>query len=102
MTRSESTTPVSPDKPAEDRDHALIARILAGERELFHELVRPCEKSVYFAAYSLLRNEQDAEDVAQEADPQGAEELAHVSRRGQVQHMAGFDCAQRGARPAAP
>ena len=30
-------------------------------------LVRPCEKSVYFAAYSLLQNEQDAEDVAQEA-----------------------------------
>ncbi len=40
---------------------------MAGERELFHELVRPYEKSVYFAAYSLLRNEQDAEDVAQEA-----------------------------------
>ena len=44
----------------------LIARILAGERELFHELVRPYEKSVYVAAFSILQNEQDAEDAAQE------------------------------------
>ena len=33
---------------------------------MFHELVRPYEKSVYFAAYSILQNEHDAEDVAQE------------------------------------
>ena len=50
-----------------DRDAELIARVLAGERELFHELVRPYEKSVYFAAFSVLQNEQDAEDAAQEA-----------------------------------
>jgi RNA polymerase sigma-70 factor (ECF subfamily) len=48
------------------RDVALIARILGGERELFHELVRPYEKSVYFATHSILQNEQDAEDAAQE------------------------------------
>jgi RNA polymerase sigma-70 factor, ECF subfamily len=49
------------------RDAQLIARILAGERELFHELVRPYEKSLYLATYSILQNEQDAEDAAQEA-----------------------------------
>ena len=49
-----------------DRDAELIARVLAGERELFHELVCPYEKSVYFAAFSVLQNEQDAEDAAQE------------------------------------
>src|ERR1700733_5082378 len=54
------------DSPAV-RDTGLIARILAGERELFHELVRPYEKSIYFAAFSILQNEQDAEDAAQEA-----------------------------------
>ncbi len=48
------------------RDGELIVRILAGERELFHELVQPYEKSVYFAAFSVLQNEQEAEDVAQE------------------------------------
>lgn len=44
----------------------LIARVLGGERQLFHELVRPYERSVYFAAFSILQNESDAEDVAQE------------------------------------
>jgi RNA polymerase sigma-70 factor (ECF subfamily) len=47
-------------------ERELIARVLAGERELFHELVRPYERSVYFAAFSILDNQQDAEDVAQE------------------------------------
>jgi RNA polymerase sigma-70 factor, ECF subfamily len=43
-----------------------IRRILAGEKQLFHELIRPCERSIYFLLQSLLRNEADAEDVAQE------------------------------------
>ncbi|HLH07589.1 MAG TPA: sigma-70 family RNA polymerase sigma factor [Terriglobales bacterium] len=49
------------------RDGELIRRVLAGERELFHELIRPYEKAVYLTAYSLLQNEADAEEVAQEA-----------------------------------
>jgi RNA polymerase sigma-70 factor, ECF subfamily len=53
--------------PPSQRDAALIGRILSGERELFHELVRPYEKSVYLAAYAILQNEHDAEDAAQEA-----------------------------------
>lgn len=52
--------------PVRERDTQLIARILGGERELFHELIRPYEKGVYMAAYSLLKNEADAEEVAQE------------------------------------
>jgi RNA polymerase sigma-70 factor, ECF subfamily len=48
------------------RETGLIARIVAGERELLHELVRPYEKAVYFAAFSMLRNPHDAEDTAQE------------------------------------
>jgi RNA polymerase sigma-70 factor (ECF subfamily) len=43
-----------------------IRRILAGEKHLFHDLIRPCERSIYFLLYSLLRNEAEAEDVAQE------------------------------------
>jgi len=53
--------------PARERDAQIIARVLGGERELFHELIRPYEKGVYLAAYSLLQNEADAEEVAQEA-----------------------------------
>jgi RNA polymerase sigma-70 factor, ECF subfamily len=43
-----------------------IRRILSGEKHLFHDLIRPCERSIYFLLFSLLKNEADAEDVAQE------------------------------------
>lgn len=43
-----------------------IRRILAGEKHLFHDLIRPCERSIYFLLFSLLKNETDAEDAAQE------------------------------------
>lgn len=43
-----------------------IRRILAGDRQLFHELIRPCEKPIYFLLLSMLKNEADAEDAAQE------------------------------------
>lgn len=44
-----------------------IASILAGNTHEFHELIRPYERSVYVMALSMLKNEADAEDVAQEA-----------------------------------
>jgi RNA polymerase sigma-70 factor (ECF subfamily) len=49
------------------REQELIARVQRGEHELFYELVRPYERRVYAAALAILRNESDAEDVAQEA-----------------------------------
>jgi RNA polymerase sigma-70 factor (ECF subfamily) len=52
--------------PNPEQDAERIRRILAGEKHLFHELIRPCERSIYFLLYSLLRNESDAEDAAQE------------------------------------
>lgn len=45
----------------------MVADILAGETRLYHELIRPHERSVYLMALSYLKNEADAEDVAQEA-----------------------------------
>jgi RNA polymerase sigma-70 factor (ECF subfamily) len=45
----------------------MIASILGGQPQLFHELIRPYERSVYVMALSFLHNEADAEDVAQEA-----------------------------------
>ncbi len=45
----------------------LIQRIRNGEHELFYELIQPYERRVYAAAFAILRNEADAEDVAQEA-----------------------------------
>ena len=43
-----------------------IRRILAGEKQLFHSLIRPCERAIYFLLLSLLRNEVEAEDAAQD------------------------------------
>jgi RNA polymerase sigma-70 factor (ECF subfamily) len=49
------------------REAECIARIVAGERELYHELIRPYERGLYLSAYSVLQNEADAEDAVQEA-----------------------------------
>jgi RNA polymerase sigma-70 factor, ECF subfamily len=49
------------------REQELIAAVQRGQNELFYELVRPYERRVYAAALAILRNETDAEDVAQEA-----------------------------------
>lgn len=45
----------------------MIAAILAGDQRQFHELIRPFERGVYRMALSMLRNEAEAEEVAQEA-----------------------------------
>jgi RNA polymerase sigma-70 factor (ECF subfamily) len=52
--------------PGPEFEADCIRRILAGERHLFHDLIRPCERSIYFMLFSLLRNAADAEDAAQE------------------------------------
>ena len=44
----------------------IIACVLAGQREYFHELVRPYERAMYLAAFAILRNQADAEEAAQE------------------------------------
>ncbi len=49
------------------REQDLISSVQRGQHELFYELVRPYERRVYAAALAILRNEQDAEDAAQEA-----------------------------------
>ncbi len=57
------TDPISPAQLAEPE---LIARILKGERRLFHDLVRPYERAVYVTAHAILRNHADAEEAAQD------------------------------------
>jgi RNA polymerase sigma-70 factor, ECF subfamily len=49
------------------RERELMQRIRAGETDLFYELIRPYERGVFFAAASILGNDADAEEVAQEA-----------------------------------
>jgi RNA polymerase sigma-70 factor (ECF subfamily) len=45
----------------------LIQRVLAGEREFFHDLIRPYERGAFILAYSILRNREDAEEAVQQA-----------------------------------
>jgi RNA polymerase sigma-70 factor, ECF subfamily len=51
----------------ERSESQMIAAILGGDTQLYHELIRPYERSVYLMALSYLKNEADAEDAAQEA-----------------------------------
>ena len=48
-------------------EQALIRRVQAGDAEAFYELVRPYERAVFLAAVAIVKNEADAEEVAQEA-----------------------------------
>jgi RNA polymerase sigma-70 factor, ECF subfamily len=54
----------------------MIAAILAGDRELYHKLIQPYEPSVYRMALSFVKNEAEAEDVAQEAFLKAFRDLA--------------------------
>jgi RNA polymerase sigma-70 factor (ECF subfamily) len=51
----------------QEHEARLIAAVLSGDREKFHDLIRPYERQVYLTALSLVKNETEAEDVAQEA-----------------------------------
>lgn len=44
----------------------MIAAILAGDIQLYHQLIRPHERRVYIMSFSYMKNETEAEDVAQE------------------------------------
>jgi RNA polymerase sigma-70 factor, ECF subfamily len=48
-------------------EEELIGRVVSGEPGYFYELIKPYERRVYLAAYGILRNEADAEEVAQES-----------------------------------
>ena len=55
----------SPHMPsAAEHDLGHIARVLAGEKELFYELIQPYERMIYTAALSVMNNPHDAEEVA--------------------------------------
>ncbi len=58
---------VKAEDAAQMREQDLLRRVQAGEKQLFYELVKPYERRVYTAAFSVLRNQAEAEDAAQEA-----------------------------------
>src|SRR5260370_33921070 len=48
-------------------EEVVISRILEGEKDLFLELSRPHQRTVYATLISMLRSKEDAEDVTQDA-----------------------------------
>jgi len=48
-------------------EQILISRILAGEKDVFLELIRPYQRTVYATVISMLGSKEDAEDVTQDA-----------------------------------
>jgi RNA polymerase sigma-70 factor (ECF subfamily) len=60
--------PLSMDGTSTIRNEAqMIEAILAGDTQLYHELIRPYERAVYLMALSYVKSETEAEDIAQEA-----------------------------------
>ncbi len=59
-----SSTPEFPCSAAESH---LIRCVIEGNAEAFYELVRTYERAVFLTALSIVKNDADAEEVAQEA-----------------------------------
>lgn len=55
----------------------LLEAAARGDGEAFYELVRPCERSVFMAALGIVRNDADAEEVAQEAVLKAFKHIGH-------------------------
>lgn len=58
---------VEPLTAKKEKECRLIDRVLSGHHEDFHELIAAYRRGVYLAAYDILQNAADAEEVAQEA-----------------------------------
>jgi RNA polymerase sigma-70 factor (ECF subfamily) len=54
-------------KHPDSNEVELIRRVNNGDKEAFYSLVSPYERVVYTTAMSILNNQADAEEVAQEA-----------------------------------
>ena len=68
--RTAVTVPYSPSALNNDKhsaELALIRRAQDGDANAFYDLVRPYERALFLSTRSLVRNDADAEDVAQEA-----------------------------------
>jgi RNA polymerase sigma-70 factor (ECF subfamily) len=62
-------------------DEAIVARVCAGEQELFELLMRRHNQRVYRTARAILRNDDEAEDVMQDAYVRAYEHLHEFEGR---------------------
>jgi RNA polymerase sigma-70 factor, ECF subfamily len=76
------------------KEEGLIARILAGEKQLFHELIGPYERMMYLTLFSIVKNEAEAEDGAQEAVISAYRHLRSFRGPAKFRYVADDDCHQ--------
>jgi RNA polymerase sigma-70 factor, ECF subfamily len=67
-----------PQAQSESTEAELIRRACDGSRKAFEELVHPYERLVFGIAIGTVRNEGDAEEVAQEAVLQAFTKLSSI------------------------
>jgi RNA polymerase sigma-70 factor (ECF subfamily) len=65
----------------DDADLALVTRYRSGDREAFAELVVRYQRPIYNAAFWILRNAEDASDVAQDVFLRIAERMDEFDGR---------------------
>ena len=63
-------------EPRAALERQLMQRVLNGEPNLFYELIKPYERAVFIASVSIVGNDADAEEVAQEAVLKGFKYLS--------------------------
>src|SRR5688500_11083714 len=89
QTKTNSAEPASPaaptsaPAPSSVSDEAIIARVLAGEIAAFEVLMRRNNARVFHAVRSIVRSDQEAEDVMQDAYTRAFERLASFENRAQ-------------------
>ncbi len=66
----------------------LISRVLAGEKDAFHDLIRPYERGAFLLAYSILRNHEDAEETVQQGMLKIFSHLAELAERDKFKQWA--------------
>src|SRR5205807_5260012 len=62
-------------------DAAIVAQVLAGDKEAFRLLVERHTRSIYSVAYRMTENQQDAEEIVQETFLRAYKSLARFELR---------------------
>jgi len=77
---SRASNPAKEVAPDETTDLELVRRCQRGELDAYEHLVNRYRHKVFGLAYGMVRNEQDATDVAQEAFVRGWQGIRHFRR----------------------
>jgi RNA polymerase sigma-70 factor (ECF subfamily) len=78
---SQPTSPVTPPAVVSPTDEEVVARVRAGDTQLFEILMRRYNQRLFRAARAILQNDADAEDAVQQAYLNAYRHLAQFEGR---------------------